>query len=56
MSRGMLSLMVHAYKSGISEGVFTDHRIGIRFTGKQTVLLYLSDTHTHFYVSLVLRL
>jgi len=46
--------MVHVYKIGISGSVFTDHRMlnsEIRhiFYGR-SVLLYLSDAHTYFYV------
>lgn len=45
--------MVHVYKTGISESVFTDHRmlnseIGICFTGKQSC--YTIVMHAHIFV------
>jgi len=58
MSRGDAFVMVHAYKTGISEGVFTDHsmlnsEIGMCFTGKQSCYSLVKNTHIFINVSLV---
>jgi hypothetical protein len=51
--QGDAFIMVHVYKIGISESVFTDHRMlnsetGICFSGKQSC--YTLVIHTHIFV------